>query len=52
MSSDQEETLLLQLKEITHMMNTGSLLEGIIPQEKKAPETHPCTQHWEGTFDH
>ncbi|KAG5273411.1 hypothetical protein AALO_G00151040 [Alosa alosa] len=43
-SSDQEERLLLQLKEITHMMNKGSLLEGIMSENKAES---PCSQHQE-----
>ncbi|XP_063053846.1 protein RIC-3b [Engraulis encrasicolus] len=43
-SADQEETLLFQLKEITQMMNKGSLLEGITPEQTV---NSPCPQHWE-----
>ncbi|XP_012695514.2 protein RIC-3b [Clupea harengus] len=43
-STVQEVELLLQLKEITLMMNKGSLLEGITPERKTESS---CSQHWE-----
>lgn len=41
MSADQEERLLLQLREITRVMQEGRLVEGVAPAEMGA-------QHWEG----
>ena len=41
-SADQEETLLLQLREITRVMQERHLVEGVAP-EKKAED-------WEGTL--
>uniref|UniRef100_A0A4W5L3K0 Resistance to inhibitors of cholinesterase protein 3 N-terminal domain-containing protein n=1 Tax=Hucho hucho TaxID=62062 RepID=A0A4W5L3K0_9TELE len=40
-SADQEERLLLQLREITRVMQEGRLVEGVAPAEMGA-------QHWEG----
>ncbi|XP_036807231.1 protein RIC-3b [Oncorhynchus mykiss] len=40
-SADQEERLLLQLREITRVMQEGRLVEGVAPTEMGA-------QHWEG----
>ncbi|KAM4619159.1 protein RIC-3b [Polymixia lowei] len=51
-SADQEESLLLQLREITRVMQEGRLVEGVAP-EKKAQATwedypeepHQCWEH-------
>nr|XP_046211245.1 protein RIC-3b [Oncorhynchus gorbuscha] len=40
-SADQEERLLLQLREITRVMQEGRLVEGVAPADMGA-------QHWEG----
>ncbi|KAM6973347.1 protein RIC-3b [Aplochiton taeniatus] len=51
-SADQEESLLLQLREITRVMQEGHLVEGVAPEKKPENWEDPPEEHkqcWEGS---